>query len=373
MSRSNYMILLFSLIISTISLSQVINITEKCNLATFVPDCSGMCTRNDGSTLWVVNDNDQKTEIYETDSNCTLLRTVKILNVSKTDWEELTADDKGNIYIGDFGNNSNNRRELNIYKIMHYDLDSTDQVNAGKITFHYTRQTAFPPPETELNYDMEAMIWLNGRLHLFSKNRTNPFSGWTYHYSLPDEPGTYDIAPVDSFNTGPGPSLLFWVTGASISADKQKLALLTHDKIWVFEPLDSIHFFNSPQKTYSLAHFSQKEGIAFAGKDGVYFADEVNKTISNGGKLYYGNMGIVSDNNDFSGLVRTTMIYAHEFMQLDLSASDLLEIFDAQGRRIIRQNLMQNHFTQMPVLVSGLYWVILKSGKEIRRMLMLKD
>jgi hypothetical protein len=38
-------------------------------------------------------------------------------NAENIDWEEITKDKEGNLYIGDFGNNENKREDLCIYKI----------------------------------------------------------------------------------------------------------------------------------------------------------------------------------------------------------------------------------------------------------------
>ena len=43
-----------------------------------------------------------------------MTETIK-LKLKNVDWEDLTQDDKGYIYIADTGNNNNKRRELDIY------------------------------------------------------------------------------------------------------------------------------------------------------------------------------------------------------------------------------------------------------------------
>jgi hypothetical protein len=56
-------------------------------------------------------------EIYEIDTLGNLIRTININSANNSDWEDITQDDLNNFYIGDFGNNNNDRTNLRIYKI----------------------------------------------------------------------------------------------------------------------------------------------------------------------------------------------------------------------------------------------------------------
>ncbi len=74
--------------------------------------------------LYTLNDGGNTNEIFEIDKN-----SGKILSKLKTDfpnkdWEAITSDGK-NFYIGDFGNNAGNRRDLAIYKTDFHILHKT--------------------------------------------------------------------------------------------------------------------------------------------------------------------------------------------------------------------------------------------------------
>jgi uncharacterized protein YdgA (DUF945 family) len=61
--------------------------------------------------LWVIEDSGNANKIYglnQTRKNITI-------RMLKIDWEEITKDKEGNLYIGDFGNNEN-KEDLCIYK-----------------------------------------------------------------------------------------------------------------------------------------------------------------------------------------------------------------------------------------------------------------
>jgi sugar lactone lactonase YvrE len=66
-------------------------------------------------------------------------------NAENNDWEDITKDIHGNIYVGDFGNNDNDRQNLSILKL---DLKIPSQTTTKVVQttrFHYEGQTDFPP------------------------------------------------------------------------------------------------------------------------------------------------------------------------------------------------------------------------------------
>ncbi|MEO6191157.1 MAG: T9SS type A sorting domain-containing protein [Saprospiraceae bacterium] len=354
-------------------LAQSISIKDHCDFPNSISESSGICTINNGHSFWTINDSDGKPQLYEIDSNCNILRTVEVKNATNVDWEEICTDDQGNIFIGDFGNNSNNRKDLKIYKIYNIDLIQSDKVMADIINFQYSNQSEFPPSDAFKNFDMEAMIWLNNKIHLFSKNRTSPFSGYTYHYKVEDKAGDYKINPADSFITGPGPSILFWVTAAAISPDHNKLILLSHDRIWLFFPLNQEKFFESPVKQITLGHYSQKEGICFDSNTDLFISDEYNSTLNNGGKLYSSSLNTILNINHYTVKQSRAIIYVKEILNLEISPIDLLEIIDFQGRQFLKKEGLISNKLNLENLSRGLYYIILKSGSIIKRFPIFKE
>lgn len=139
--RINSILLL--MILSLSLKSQTTSWTLKCILESKLQHSSGILTLNEGQTFWTQVDNSSPAELYEIDLNCKILRTVKIIGVSKTDWEEITTDDQGNIYLGDFGNNNNSRQDLKIYILHDLANHLNDSIRPELIQFNYNNQTAF--------------------------------------------------------------------------------------------------------------------------------------------------------------------------------------------------------------------------------------
>ncbi|MBI1193566.1 MAG: hypothetical protein GC205_10375 [Bacteroidetes bacterium] len=234
----------------------------------------------EAGSYWTHNDSGGQPKLYRINSSGALERTVHVAGANNTDWEDLARDAAGNLYIGDFGNNANTRADLTIYRVPNPDAAPQDTVTAATITFYYPEQTAFPPAPSQLQFDLEAMVHLNGNLFLFTKNRSEPFTGYTRMYRVPDEPGNYAAQLLDSFYTGPGPALTDWITAADISPDRQKLVLLSYNKLWLFpcrngRPLLSGEAVKVPFSGGS----TQKEGIVFTDNQRVAISDEALSTF----------------------------------------------------------------------------------------------
>jgi len=194
---------------------------RKFHLPEGLPEVSGLSYGGPDS-LWWHNDSGREPELLRTDLSGALLETHPVAGARNIDWEDISVDPSGCLYLGDFGNNLNRRRELVIYR---YDLSSG---RLDSIRFRYPDQGAFPPPPEQANFDMEAMVWYRDSLHLFSKNRLQKGNYYTKHYVLPAKPGVYTATLRDSLYLKKRV-----VTAAAISPEGSTLALLTY----YFKPL----------------------------------------------------------------------------------------------------------------------------------------
>ncbi|MCB0543430.1 MAG: hypothetical protein H6565_15410 [Lewinellaceae bacterium] len=176
-------------------------------------EVSGM-VRTPAGDLWMLNDSRNPPELYRFDPEAGKVLEVRRLPVLNRDWEDLTTDDRGNLYIGDVGNNRNARKDLRIY-IYNPQTETLDS-----ILLSYPDQKAFAPADRkDWNYNCEAMVFFNDSLHLFSKNS---FKGnfYTKHYVVPARPGEYVAELRDSICLKNRV-----VTGAAISSDNKTFSL----------------------------------------------------------------------------------------------------------------------------------------------------
>ncbi len=272
---------LFALLVASAS-AQNNELVKIASLPAKLHESSGLEYTPDG-TIWTIVDSNHAT-LFGLDSTGTMVKAIHLNNLNKG-WEDLSKDDEGNFYIGDFGNNSNDRKNLKIYKIPDPSQIQESIVTAEIINFSYPDQKSFPPPADQLNFDMDAMVCLNDSIFLFSKNRTKPYTGYSKVYRLPNKPGTHIAELIDSIYLGPGTMLETWITGAALSPDKSMLMLLTHDKLYVFHCFIGSKFFSGRKSVIKLHHYSQKEGIVFRNNNILYLTDEKTANIL-GGNLY---------------------------------------------------------------------------------------
>lgn len=189
-------------------------IYKKYWLQPVLQENSGVWRRADGSLLWI-NDSGNSPNVYLSDSLGQELQPFP-LPCQNRDWEEITGDDKGNIYIGDFGNNSNQRRDLCIYI-----LDRTLHL-ADSIHFKYADQIKFPPAKNNQQFDLEAMVWRDGKLHLFTKDKAGN-TGISRHYLLNDRGHVQIALPVQTLYLN-----RYIVSGAARDSRNDDLFLLTY-------------------------------------------------------------------------------------------------------------------------------------------------
>ncbi len=129
------------------------------------------------------------------------------------DWEAIIRDDE-RVYIGDFGNNRGNRRDLKIYRICNIDSAvftedwkcNVSEINkrgirntslVDSIEFAFEDQLDFQP-RFRHNFDCESMLVQDDSIWLFTKNWKNFKSNV---YVLLNSPGKQVARKVASINT----------------------------------------------------------------------------------------------------------------------------------------------------------------------------
>ena len=277
--------ILFVLItMSNWAVSQVVQVQMIADIKPILEESSGICFIS--PMLYTHNDSGGDASIFELDTLGNLMRTISVTNATNVDWEEVAKDDLGNLFIGDFGNNLNDRTDLKIYSIPNPNSFSGNNIPASIINFSYPDQYQFPPNPPKRNFDTEAMVVTNDSIFLFTKNRTSPFSGYCKLYKIPATPGNYVAQLVDSIQFCQTSQTDCWVTAASLSANKEHLVLLSGNKVWWFSCFTGTNFFKGKMKQIDLSNNSQKEGITFSNEHQLYITDEYVSVVNVGGNLY---------------------------------------------------------------------------------------
>lgn len=236
-----------------------------------INESSGLARASDGHSFWTHNDGGGPPELYRVGLDGTLKEVIKFRTIGNRDWEDLASGADGRLWIGDFGNNNNARKDLKIYILPPAWEKALEEDEIGTITFRYGRQTVFPEHAGHRNYDCEAFFYHDGHLYLFSKN-TGRKPRYTTLYKMPAEAGDYTLQPVDSIR------LNETVTGADISPDGKQFALLSYGKIFFFEVNGGNIDFSKP--AYCLKKYrGQTEAILYQDPDRMLITNEKGRVL----------------------------------------------------------------------------------------------
>ena len=248
-------------------------VTFLASLPSNLSECSGVEIEADGSFL-SHNDRGNEAEIYNFEKGGTLSKTYIFENITNVDWEDLTRDEDGNLYIGDFGNNDNDREDLVIYKVQKEELDqSTNITNVEKIFFNFEDQVSFPPSNNKMLFDTETMFYQNDFLYLLIKDRSSPFSGITRLYRLPNIAGNHSAIFQGEFITENNKDK-GQVTSADLNQDGSVLAMLSNEMIWLFSGFSEGQYFSGTETKIDLPSGIQFEGIVFQDNCTLFLTSE---------------------------------------------------------------------------------------------------
>ena len=219
--------------------------------------------------LYTINDGGNSSEVFEIDkSSGKILKTIKT-GLQNHDWEAI-ASDSLHLYTGDFGNNVGTRTDLRIYKIPFENSGETKI-----ISFFYPEQKDFSRKVLKTDFDAEALLILNGKIHVFTKEWS---SRSTTHYVLnPEFTENQAAEKTESFKTG------FFVTDAAYLQGKLYLIGYTKNTevfLSVFDETEPGVFFKEQPRKYYLGSslvIGQIEGIE-VDENGVYISGEEFRT-----------------------------------------------------------------------------------------------
>ncbi len=235
-----------------------------------IDETSGLAFFNGG--LWTHNDSGGEPVIYRIDTATgTIVQRITLENATNVDWEDLT-DDSLFVYVGDFGNNSGNRKDLKIYKVKKADIPATGDavVSPVIINFYYPDQPHLKIEKRRYNnFDCESVMAVDDSLYLFSKDWQDQK---TRVYALPKEPGNYAAALVDSFNVSG------LVTAADYNEKAGEVVLLGYTNqswipfVWLLFDYHGHRFFSGNKRRIDMPNImtTQTEGFAYVnGKEAV--------------------------------------------------------------------------------------------------------
>jgi hypothetical protein len=269
-------------------------------LATTLKVNTPAVTENSGiewinGSVYTFGDSGNPPSIFKIDTTTgKALQVITVSNFGNTDWEDITAD-SAYLYIGDFGNNDGDRKDLKVLKIAKSQFinnaSSVVTVTAQAINFSYADQTSFSS-NGNTNFDCESVISIKDSLYIFSKDRGDLK---TRVYRLPKTPGTYTVSPYTNYNVNGK------ITGADYNPTTNEVILvgyLSGDKssfVWLLTDFQGTDFFSGNKRRLELGNTNtawQTEGIAFYNETSthrIFISCETKSTIPSG--IYAADIG----------------------------------------------------------------------------------
>ncbi len=204
---------------------------------------------------WTLNDSGNPAVLYATKRNGELIGEIKVRGTRNFDWEALGIDNKGQIWIGDIGNNSRMRINLNVFVVKEPNPNTDTEVEViAKYPYRYP----------DKNVDAEGLFIANGIPYIISKEQSAAVL-----YRFPDlKAGTKQV--LERVGELADAKL---ITGAGISIDGKRLAVCTYNSLWVYHGEADNLATMIQGKPWVLRHEFQGEAICLDGYN-LYLTNE---------------------------------------------------------------------------------------------------
>jgi len=247
------------------------NLDVLADLPTSLKETSAIEKFSNSNTLWVIQDSGNNNHLYGLNLNGKIVKDITIENAENIDWEDLTSDSEGNMYIGDFGNNNKKRKDFTIYKVPHAEK-ATSSIDAKIINFTL--------PKGMDSTDFESFFLYKDFFYIFSKGHKV-----CHLIKVPNTFGNHVAEKISKYEFEGKHNK---VTSADISTDGKTVVLLNHNKLWKLTGFSGDDFFSGTIEALEFEHSSQKEGITLLNDKQVLITDERNKF--DGGTIYRFNL-----------------------------------------------------------------------------------
>jgi hypothetical protein len=226
-----------------------------------VCESSGLVrSRQHEGIYWTLNDSGNPAEIFAIRLNGEVVARVPIEGARNRDWEDITIDDKGFLYIGDIGDNWGRYPHHTIYKVPEPDpfAEETKPVKpVATWTYEYP----------DLRRDAESLFLFRGDLYVITKGRRAPCTLFRLTSEGAEE-GTLRAERICE-------PKLWSATATDVSPDGKRIAILAYARLWVYAVGDNLTDLERIEPlTVSFPTNSQTEACAFDGEDVIVTSEE---------------------------------------------------------------------------------------------------
>ena len=191
-----------------------------------IPESSGVvASRKHPGVFWTINDSGNGPTLFAFERDGKLLGEFPV-NVRNNDWEAITTDDEGRLYVGDIGNNDRNRDRVIVYRFDEPDPTAKRARSAPPLRASGMWRLKFP----DKPFDAESLFVHQGRGYLISK-LLNARSAGVYSFDLSPQTDAATLKHECDLPVRPP------VTDAALSPDGERLAVMTVTGPYLFSGL----------------------------------------------------------------------------------------------------------------------------------------
>lgn len=235
-----------------------------------IPESSGVvASRKHPGVFWTHNDSGNGPTLFAVTRDGKVLGQYAV-NVRNNDWEAISTDDEGHLYIGDIGNNDRQRDRLIVYRVDEPNPTTKTRHPAGPLRATAMWRLKYPGDP----FDAEGLFVHQGRGYIVSKLLNGKQAG-VYSFDLSGQAEAQTLRHVCDL------PLRSPVTDAAISQDGSRLAVMTVTGPSVFE-IDGDVASAPRAKQKSLTYFDLKdlnmEGVCFV-PEGLLATTEAGQVL----------------------------------------------------------------------------------------------
>ncbi|MCG9129733.1 hypothetical protein JT359_19255 [Candidatus Poribacteria bacterium] len=229
---------------------------------TAIRESSGIVTsRQFEEVYWTLNDSGNPAVLYATKRNGELIKEIKVNGLRNFDWEAIDIDEKGQIWIGDIGNNSRMRFDLSVSVLKEPNPYTESEVDIiAKYPYKYP----------DKNVDAEGLFIFGGIPYIVSKEQGKAVLFRFPELKADTKQVLERIGELKEANL---------VTGAGISEDGKRLTVCTYRALWVYHNTSGNLAEMIQSKPWVLQHNFEGEAICFEGYN-LYLTKEARDIYS---------------------------------------------------------------------------------------------
>ena len=184
-----------------------------------LPEGSGIvASRQYSGVFWAHGDSGTEPKLVAFDRTGKIIAEVTVSGAPNTDWEDICADDQGNLYIGDIGNNTK------LFPVRYvYQISEPDPASPPKKAIPVKKRWRYKFPDKK-RLDCESLFWHAGELFVIPRS-----SDSTIYRIVEDEKGNGNsiLEPVQKLNAT-------HLSGAEVSPDGTQLVVCSGFGAWLY-------------------------------------------------------------------------------------------------------------------------------------------